>query len=379
MKIKKINDKHTGTTGVLAILLGLLAGALLMLVTGDNPFFGYVYLFQGGLKSLERLGNTLSTAGPLILSGLAVAFAFRTGMFNIGVSGQMLMGGFFATAMALTLDLPRPLIIPICLLAAIVGGGLCAGIPGFLKARFNVHEVVSTIMMNHISLWIVYYAIPFGFKDEFLETESRRIPAAASLRDDFLSSLFQGSWINWGVLVAIIALIIVSIIINKTVLGFELKAVGFSPSAAEYAGISVKRNVIISMVISGALAGLAGAVLYLGNANKIEIGILPSQGYDGIAVALLGANTPIGVFAAGLFFGLLHSGKGFMTAMTNIPPQIGDTIIAVIIYLAATSALLEQWIGHFYSWPVFIKFQDWFKKLFTKNKNQEGGDDVDNN
>ncbi|MBN2509264.1 MAG: ABC transporter permease [Spirochaetales bacterium] len=332
------------TVAFIAVLLGLAAGSVLMALTGNNPFEGFSYLFRGGLMSLERIGNTLATATPLILTGLSVAFAFNTGLFNIGASGQLLFGGFCATAVGLTLVLPKPLILPLMMLAAILGGGLWGVIPGYLKARFNVHEVVATIMMNWISYWTVYYAVPAYFKGQFLETESRKIPDYASLKAGWLTGIFEGSYINLGLIVALAAVAVIALILRKTVLGYELKAAGFNRDASQYAGMNVNRSIILSMAISGGLAGLGGMTLYTGYATSIQIGILPSQGFDGIAVSLLGANTPLGVLFAAVFFGILHSGKGFMNAMTNVPPQIGDTIIATIIYFAATSVFIERGI-----------------------------------
>ncbi len=325
-----------------AVLLGLVAGAILMAAIGSNPFLGYTYLFRGGLMSIERVGNTIATAITLTLTGLSVAFAFKTGLFNIGASGQMLMGGLCATVVALTVTVPRPLLLLFTILAGFVGGAAWGAVPGYLKAKFNVHEVVATIMMNWIAYWIVYYVVPAYFKGVFLETESRLIPAEASLKTPWLDSLFRGSYINIGIIVAIAAVIVIQIILKKTTLGYELKAVGYNRDAAEYAGIRVNRNVILSMVIAGGLAGLAGTTFYTGYASNIQIGVLPNQGFDGIAVALLGATEPWGVFASALFFGLLHSGKGFMNAMTDIPPEISDTIIATIIYFTATSVLLGR-------------------------------------
>ncbi|XEC95195.1 ABC transporter permease [Paenibacillus tarimensis] len=334
---------------LLAVLFGLVAGAVLMAVTGHNPFMGFSYLMEGGLKNTERIGNTLATATPLIFTGLSVAFAFRTGLFNIGAAGQMLFGGFCATAVGLTLDAPKPVLLLVMTLAGFAGGALWAVIPGYLKAKFNVHEVVSTIMMNWISYWTIYYGVPAYFKGEFLETESRKLPDAASLRIPALSDMFGGSYINLGLFIAVLAVIVIAYIIDKTTLGFELKAVGFNRDSAEYAGIAVNRSIVLSMVISGGLAGLGGVAQYAGNAVNIQIGIMPSQGFDGIAVALLGANAPGGVLAAALFFGVLYSGKGFMSAMTDIPPEIADTIIAIIIYFAATSVLFERLIRKFIS------------------------------
>lgn len=335
--------RKQGVISFLAVVLGLVAGAILMAIMGNNPVDGYIYLFQGGLKNIERAGNTLATSAPLILTGLSVAFAFKTGLFNIGAAGQMLFGGFCATAVGLTFGLPTPVIVPVMVLAGIIGGALWAFIPGLLKAKFNVHEVVSTIMMNWIAYWIIYYAIPAYFKAS--ETESKKLPEGATLQAKWLTNLFEGSFINSGIFIAILAVIVIAFILNKTVLGYELKAVGFNRHAAEYAGIAVNRNIILSMMISGALAGLAGVVEYTGNATSIQIGILPSQGFDGIAVALLGASAPVGVLFSAIFFGLLYTGKGFMNAMTSIPPEIADTIMATIIYFAATSVLIEDFIG----------------------------------
>ena len=328
--------------GLTAVVLGLLAGAVFMAVTGNNPFAGYFYLFAGGLMNVERIGNTLAMATPLILTGLSVAFAFRTGLFNIGAAGQALIGGLVATILALSVALPQVLLLPVILVGAAVGGALWAWLPGLLKARFNVHEVVSTIMMNWIAYWLTYYTIPSYFKGAY-ETESRIIPEAGSLKLPWLTHLFSGSFINLGLLVALVAVVVIAVILNRTVLGYRLKAVGFNRFAAEYAGIQVNRHVVISMTIAGALAGLAGATLYVGYATSMQIGVLPSIGIDGIAVALLASNSPLGVLGSALFFGILQSGKGFMNAMTKIPPEIGDTIIATIIYFAATSVLIERW------------------------------------
>jgi simple sugar transport system permease protein len=354
--------KKEVVVSLIAVIFGLLAGAVLMAITGSNPVEGYTYLFQGGLKNIERIGNTLATATPLILTGLSIAFAFKTGLFNIGAPGQMLFGGFCATAVGLTSNLPRPLLLVVMVLAGILGGAIWAAVPGLLKAKFNVNEVVSGIMMNWIGYWTIYYVVPAYFKGESLETESRRIPEAASLHEKWLSDLFSGSYVNIGLIIAIVTVIIIWFILNKTVLGYELKAVGFNRHAAEYAGIAVNRNIVLSMMIAGGLAGLAGVVQYVGNAYNIQIGVMPSQGFDGIAVALLGANSPIGVLFSAIFFGLLYSGKGFMNAMTEIPPEIADTIIAIIIYFAATSVLIER---------ISNKFK--FKKLGSLKETETKG------
>ncbi|WP_300385498.1 ABC transporter permease [Clostridium sp.] len=340
-------EKNQALKSVLAVILGLIAGALLMLIMSFNPIEGYKFLFKGGLMNLERIGNTIATATPLMLTGLSIAFAFKTGLFNIGTPGQMLAGGFTSIATGLTLDLPRIVLVPIVIIAGILGGALWGVIPGLLKAKFNVNEVVSAIMMNWTAYWIVYYMIPQYFKGEFLETESRMLPEKATLKAKWISDMFSGSYINLGIFLALIAVVIIWFILNKTVLGYELKAVGFNRFGAEYAGMPVNRNIIISMMISGALAGLAGVVQYTGNSTILQIGVMPSQGFDGIAVSLLAANSPIGVVFSALFFGILYVGKGFMNAAVKVPPELADTIMATIIYFSATSIIMEKLIRFF--------------------------------
>ncbi|HBE77154.1 MAG TPA: ABC transporter permease [Firmicutes bacterium] len=339
MKVKLNKDY---LLALVAVVLGLIAGAILIAITGNNPLEGYFYLFRGGLMNIQRIGDTLATATPLILTGLSVAFAFKTGLFNIGAAGQMLIGGLCATAVGLSLDCSKPILLTLVVLSAILGGALWGAVPGYLKARFNVHEVVSSIMMNWIAYWAVYYIVPAYFKGQFLETESRKIPAAASLKVDWLMNLFNGSYINLGFFLAVIAVIVIAFILNKTTFGYELKAVGYNRFAAESAGIIANQSILLSMVLAGALAGLGGAAFYVGYASNIQIGVSPSQGFDGIAVSLLGLNSPWGVLFAAIFFGVLQSGKGFMNAMTSIPPEIADTIIATIIYFAATNILIER-------------------------------------
>lgn len=346
--IKKYNFKNLNLSennfviSVSAVLLGLIAGAVLIILLGNNPFSAFSYLFRGGLMSIERIGNTLATATILLFVGLSVSFAFKTGIFNIGASGQMLIGGLFATFIALNASLPRPLLLIVLIIAAMLGGALWGLFPGLLKALFNVHEVVSTIMMNWIAYWIAYYIIPLYLKAEMIETESRSIAESNTLRAPWLSNLFGSEYINYGIFLGIAGIFFLKIILDKTTLGFELKAAGYNKSAAEYAGIKVNRNIIFSMMIAGAFSGLAGLTYYAGYSLNMQIGVMPSQGFDGIAVALLGAGNFAGVALSSIFFGILHVGKGFMSANTTVPPEIADTIIAVIIYFTATSLLLKR-------------------------------------
>ena len=343
MKRQTALSDNTLIISLSAVLLGLIAGAILILLIGENPFTAFSYLFRGGLMNIERLGNTLATATTLLLVGLSVSFAFKTGLFNIGGSGQMLIGGLCGIMFALTAtSMPRPLFFILLILIGIAGGAIWGVVPGLLKALFNVHEVVSTIMMNWIAYWLVFYVVPGYWKAEYLETESKSIAVAQSLRTPWLTNLFDSEYVNYGIFLGILAMVFLKIVLDKTTLGFELKAVGYNRNCAEYAGIRVNRNIVISMMIAGGLSGLAGLTYYTGYSLNMQIGIMPAQGFDGIAVSLLGAGTPVGVALSAIFFGVLHVGKGFMSANTVVPPEIADTIIAVIIYFTATSLLFKR-------------------------------------
>lgn len=330
----------------LSVLLGLITGAVVMLLTGHNPVEAYVALMKGAgfFGDVKRFGDTLLNMTTLILTGLSVAFAFRTGLFNIGVSGQMLMGGFVAVLLGCTLTLPKVIHLPLVVLGAIVAGAIWAFLPGLLKAKFRIHEVVSTIMMNYIAVWSVYYFVPTFIPGSF-NTESRVINETASLRVKWLSDLFKGSYVNIGLFLAIICVVLVWWILEKTTFGYELKSVGFNINAAKYAGMKVNRNMVLSMMIAGALAGLAGATYYVGYADNIKIGVVPSQGPDGIAVALLALNNPFGVVLSAFLFGFMNAGRLFMQSSTNVPNELVPIIIAIIVFFAATSLMLENWVN----------------------------------
>lgn len=327
-----------------AVFLGILAGCLLILAIGKDPFNGLRQIVFGALSNKRRFFNTLAMSTQLILIGLSVAFAFKTGLFNIGGSGQMLMGGITGSILAayIPAGVPRPLYLIIIVLASLLVGGLWGLISGFLKAKFNVHEVVSSIMLNWTAYWIVYDFIPRFIIDPTIAVKSAPIAKGRTLGADWLSKATGFSYFNYGFFLAVIAVIIIWFILQKTTLGFSLKAVGSNKYCAEYAGIKVNRSIMISMAIAGALSGLAGLTYYCGYSNIMEMGKMPNEGFDGIAVALLGNCSPIGVFFAAIFFGVLKMGKGSLTAGSGIPTEVADTIIATIIYFTATNVLLAS-------------------------------------
>lgn len=330
---------------ILAVIAGFIIGAVVILLSGYNPIDAYGALLKGAgfFGNIKRLGDTLLSTTTLILTGLSIAFAFRTGLFNIGAPGQMLIGGFAAVFIGVKLKLPPIIHAPLAVMCAILAGALWAFLPGLIKAKYKIHEVVTTIMMNYIALWSVYYLVP-AYIPGSVNVESKVINTTASLRTEWMSKLFSGSYVNIGLFLALVSAVVVWWILEKTTFGYELKAVGFNIDASKYAGMNVNRNMVLSMMISGALAGLAGATFYLGYANNIKIGVLPSQGYDGIAVSLLGLNNPYGVILAALLFGFMNAGSLFMSSAANVPNELVSAISAIIIYFAATSLMFEKWL-----------------------------------
>ncbi len=326
-----------------AVFLGIIAGCVFILCIGKNPIAGFERILFGALSNARRIGNTLGMSTQLILIGLSVAFAFKTGLFNIGASGQMLMGGITGSILAfyLPMDMPRIIYIPLVIVASMAAGAVWGFISGLLKAKFNVHEVVSTIMLNWIAYWIVYDFIPRFIIDPTISVKSKPIEAVHTLRADWLTNLTGYSTMNYGFFIAIIMCFVVWFLLQKTTLGFNLKSVGANRYCAEYAGINVNRSIMISMTIAGALASLAGLTYYCGYSNIMEMGKMPNEGFDGIAVALLGNCSPLGIFFSGIFFGILKMGRGSL-AVTGIPTEIADTIIATIIYFTATNVILAS-------------------------------------
>ncbi|GKV64133.1 MULTISPECIES: ABC transporter permease [unclassified Sporosarcina] len=324
---------------VISIVLGLLVGALVMWVSGYSPVTGYSALWNGIFGDSYAIGETIRQISPYILAGLAVAFAFRTGLFNIGVEGQLIVGWFAAAYVGMAFELPKIIHLPLALLAAAAAGAFWAFIPGILRATLKVHEVIVTIMMNYIALHVVNALIKTlsggGFKLE-------RIHQSASLRSDFLSNLTDFSTLHYGIFVALAMVVVMWFILEKTKTGFELKSVGFNDHASRYAGMSVKKNIVLAMVISGAFAGLGGAMEALGTFGNISsMGGFTGIGFDGIAVALLGANTPLGVIFGATLFGSLKYGANNMPNAAGIPVEIVSIIIALVIFFVACGYIIR--------------------------------------
>ncbi len=318
---------------IISVILGFLAGAIIMISTGINPIDGYSSLINGVIGNSRKFGEWIVSSTPIILTGLAIAFGFRTGLFNIGAEGQVLVGAYAAAAVGILINLPKVIHLPLVLLAAAVAGALWAFIPGFLKARFKVHEVVVTIMLNYTAMHLVNYWIKL--LPGSTNTRTVEVAPTANLSSELLSNLTRHSRLHWGFIVALLGALVFWYIIEKTTFGYELRAVGYNPHASEYAGMKVNRNIILSMMISGAFAGLAGAMISIGTFSYARvIGSFENYGFDGIAVALLGNNSGFGIVIAGLLFGALKAGASAM-ALASVPKEISDTIMAFIVLFAA--------------------------------------------
>ncbi len=327
---------------LISVFIGLIAGAVIMLIYGYNPISGYAALWKGAFGDLYFFGETIRQVTPYILTGLAVAFAFRAGLFNIGAEGQVIAGWLAAVWIGTSIEAPIYIHLPLAMLVAALAGAAIAFIPGLLKAKLGVHEVIVTIMFNYIALYSANSIIRNVLTEQADKTE--KIAATASLSSEWLATFTSFSRMHYGILIALFAALIMWFIIDKTTIGYEIRAVGFNKHASQYAGMNVSKNIILAMVISGAFAGLAGSMEGLGTFGNMSIQAgFTNLGFDGIAVALLGANTAIGVILAAILFGALKVGALNMPTEAGVPSELVDVIIAFIIFFVASSYMI-RWI-----------------------------------
>jgi simple sugar transport system permease protein len=336
-------------TPLVTAVIAFLAGGLVVVATGKNPFTTYRGIFDGtGLSWLfpwvtgaaradaaQNLQQTLLVMVPLILTGLAVAFAFRCGLFNIGGQGQYTVGTVVAVQVGIWFAaMPAPLHIVLAIVLAALAGAVWAGIAGFLRATVGAHEVITTIMLNWIALWVASYLVGFGgpLQDKSFGGVNPNTPdvaASAKLPVFWGDPQLQG--LHIGFFIAIGALIVFALILNRTTLGYEVRAVGFNAEAARYSGISVPRSYFLAMAISGAFAGLAGALDLLGWQFHLDLTTVQSSqiGFFGIAVALLGRNSAFGIFFSSLLFAALLNGTSGRT-LTTFDPQLAANLTRII-------------------------------------------------
>ena len=334
------------TVPLISVVLGILLGAIIMWVFGYDAIWGYEELFKTAFGSLRSLGEISRAMGPLILIALGFAVASRAGFFNVGLPGQALAGWLVAGWFALSFpDLPRPLMLIMTVLLGVVAGGIIGAIPGILRAYLGTSEVIVTIMMNYIVLY-VGNAFIHSFPKSVMQSidSSITVGANATYQTEWLRALTNNSRMNIGIFFAIVAVILVWLLLKKTTLGFEIRSVGINSHASEYAGMSAKRTIILSMIISGALAGVGGVVEGLGTFQNVYVqGSSLSVGFNGMAVSLLASNSPIGIPFAAFLFAVLQVGAPGMNAAT-IPSELVSIVTASIIFFVSVHYIIERFI-----------------------------------
>ena len=330
---------------LMSIILGFLVGAIFLAVMGLSVGAAYGRLINS-VTTLKGFSYVIVYSVPYIVAGLSVAFSFKTGVFNIGAEGQFVTGAMAAAVVGILLpDLPKFVLIPLCFLVAMIVGALWGSIVATLKIKWGINEVLSMIMFN----WIAFYLSNFiagipAIHSEGSAEATKNISANASmlLSKDFIKRVGLAPTANWGILVAFAVMLIAWFIIEKTTLGYELKAVGANKFAAEYGGINVNRSILTALAISGAMAGLAGALQLMGMGNRISV--FSSQegfGFAGIVVALIGASNPFGVFIAGIFYGALIYG-GSKLNLVGAPTQLISVIVGTVVFFIAISVIFRN-------------------------------------
>ena len=336
---------------VFTILLSLLFGILVIALLGKNPLQAYYNLLQGsglapkasyaGHKGMiTDFTSFLNALTPMLFAALAVLIALKAGLFNIGVSGQMLAAGFTATILIGYSDLPAVIAKPLVVLTGFVIGALAGALVGYLKHRFNINEVVSTIMFNYIFQNVISFLINTFYVDP-VSRQSRNVGQAGRLT---LVDVVVGDYkmdIPLGILVAVIGIAVTAFVMNKTTLGFEIKAVGNSIRAAQYAGIQVGRTRVLAMMLSGGFAGLAGVTYYLGYFASIQPKVLVSTGYDAIAVALLGNSSPVGIIFSSFLITVISKGSTYMSSTSGVQAEIASAITGIILLFSACGAYVR--------------------------------------
>ncbi|MGN7167045.1 ABC transporter permease [Paenibacillus cellulositrophicus] len=348
-KLFKIFTVNSLLTPLVSIVLGLIVGAIIMLIGGYDPILAYSSLFSTVFGNLYDFGETIREITPLIMTGLAVAFAFRAGLFNIGAEGQYIVGMTAATVVGIKLTgLPIVVHAIVAIIAGGLAGGIWAGITGYLKAKRGVNEVIISIMLN----WTGLYLSNFIVRNFLLlkgQQRSEDIKDTASISIGWLSDMFSDARMHWGTAIAILAAVFFYVFMWKSKQGYELRAVGHNVDAAKYAGMNVKSNIVKAMFISGIFAGLGGAFQVLGvfHYQAIFTGS-PGVGFDGIAVALIGMNHPFGILLSAALFGTLTYGSAGMSFGADVPPEIIRIVIGSIIFFIAAQGIVRWVLKPFY-------------------------------
>ncbi|AVK47169.1 ABC transporter permease [Clostridium sp. MF28] len=359
MKIVVKILKKPVTSTFIAIFCGFIVASIVLGVAGYNPIDAFSALFGGIFSKPKYISNTIIKATPIILTGLSVAFAFKTGLFNIGAEGQYIVGTIASTIVGIKLNLPAVLEIPLVILAGVAAGAVFGGIVGVLKAKFGIHEVITSIMLNWIALYLSNFVVSTDVFHQPDSTSTYMINESGfttilgnwKTSDAGMEFLSHNKWlsevllktdVNIGIIVAIIMAVVISVLLYKSAKGYELRAVGLNKDAAEFAGINVNRNIIQSMVIAGALSGLAGALAITGTApHKLStMAAFENNGFNGLSVALIAGSSPIGCIFGGLLYGgLLYGGQSVQSAI-GAPSEIINIMIGTIVFFVALTKIV---------------------------------------
>ena len=353
VKTNKVNPLLSRTmaalTPVLATLAALGVFALILMALGANPIEAYGALVEGAVGSPNAIADTLVKATPLLLIGLGICIAFRGGVTNIGGEGQLVVGAIAATLLGLKFpETPGYVIIPLALLLGFLAGAVWGGIPGILKAYFNVNEILSTIMMNQIAVQGMNFLLRGPMIDPVQLQAASRIPQTARLARAFDLPRLVPTRLHLGVLLAVIAAVLVFIFLWRTTIGYRIRAVGLNADAAKYAGINVKRYMVLSLLLSGAFGGLAGAVQVYGVTHRMftdgsAAGFTASAGFNGIVAALFGQLHPIGTIPAAILFGALLVGANKLQRVVQVPSALVTALNGLVVVFVVSS---EIWRRH---------------------------------
>ena len=329
---------------LISIVIGFVVGAILLSIAKINPLDAYKQLFNGIFGKPKFMVWCLIYAAPLIFTGLSVAFSFKTGVFNIGAEGQFVVGSLTACVLGILIKAPAIIHVPLCFLGAALAGGIWGAIVGVLKIKKGVNEVLSYIMFNWIAFYLSNFVVNLSIihKDGGGEATKDIAATARILAPKSIIAATGASAANYGFILAIIFAVIVWFIINRTTLGFKLRAVGFSNTAAQYAGIDTGKSFLTAMAFSGALAGIGGAVQLMDMSGRIsQFSGQEGYGFQGITVALIASSNPIACIFAGIFYGAMKYGGGKLS-LVNAPAEVVDIIMGIIILFIAISSLFKN-------------------------------------
>jgi len=330
---------------ILAILAAMMLGAVILLTIGADVLRTYLVILTEPLKSIGLISEVLIRAIPLTIIALGISVAYRSGIINIGAEGQMAIGILSTTAIALLLpDLPKGILLPLALLSGCIGGALWGAIPGLLKAKLQVSELLSTVMLNYIAAQFYTFLLRGPMLDPAEMTTGSGTPQSMRLtKNIWLSRMIPGTRLHTGLIIAMVLAVIIFLMLWKTSFGFKMRAAGASERAARYGGINVAKYLVIAMMISGAFAGIAGAVEVCGVHHRAIEGITGGYGFSGIVVALFGGLHPAGIIPASFFFGLLLVGADMTQRMVGVPANMVQVLQGIIILvIVATQMVLSN-------------------------------------